>query len=164
MGTHFFRKRSLQFSYFCDFLLSKKKSLRIEMALALADRYASLSFQDCLSSHTKQESDKREVLADPLVDAPIVVDRQRTFEVPPGIEVRLPNRAHCTKVTFFILFFQPVEFLRPFSTGGDSSGVKIKFAHGTTTLAFKFQGGVIVAVDSRATAGSWIGMEMEACV
>lgn len=30
-------------------------------------------------------------------------------------------------------------------------------AHGTTTLAFKFQHGVIVAVDSRATAGSYIG-------
>lgn len=28
--------------------------------------------------------------------------------------------------------------------------------HGTTTLAFKFQGGVVVAVDSRATAGAYI--------
>ena len=35
--------------------------------------------------------------------------------------------------------------------------VKIHFDHGTTTLAFKFQGGVIVAVDSRATAGPFIG-------
>lgn len=35
--------------------------------------------------------------------------------------------------------------------------MKIEFAHGTTTLAFKFEHGVIVAVDSRATAGSWIG-------
>ena len=33
---------------------------------------------------------------------------------------------------------------------------KIKLAHGTTTLAFRFQGGIIVAVDSRATAGSYI--------
>jgi len=29
--------------------------------------------------------------------------------------------------------------------------------HGTTTLAFKFKHGVIVAVDSRASAGSYIG-------
>lgn len=29
--------------------------------------------------------------------------------------------------------------------------------HGTTTLAFKYDGGIIVAVDSRATAGSYIG-------
>ena len=35
--------------------------------------------------------------------------------------------------------------------------MKIHFDHGTTTLAFKFQHGVIVAVDSRATAGSYIG-------
>ncbi|WRT69102.1 proteasome subunit beta type-5 [Kwoniella shivajii] len=33
---------------------------------------------------------------------------------------------------------------------------KIKIAHGTTTLAFRFKGGIIVAVDSRATAGSYI--------
>ena len=30
-------------------------------------------------------------------------------------------------------------------------------AHGTTTLAFKFQHGVVVAVDSRASAGTYIG-------
>jgi len=35
----------------------------------------------------------------------------------------------------------------------EESNVKIQFDHGTTTLAFKFQHGVIVAVDSRATAG-----------
>ncbi|XP_074617731.1 proteasome subunit beta type-5-like [Acropora palmata] len=51
----------------------------------------------------------------------------------------------------------PVEFLRPFTNGeGD---VKIHFDHGTTTLAFKFQHGVIVAVDSRATAGSYIASQ-----
>ncbi|ODN76912.1 proteasome subunit beta type-5 [Cryptococcus amylolentus CBS 6039] len=33
---------------------------------------------------------------------------------------------------------------------------KIKIAHGTTTLAFRFQGGIIVSVDSRATAGSYV--------
>jgi 20S proteasome alpha/beta subunit len=35
----------------------------------------------------------------------------------------------------------------------------IKLAHGTTTLAFRFQGGIIVATDSRATAGSWIASQ-----
>ena len=35
--------------------------------------------------------------------------------------------------------------------------VKIQFLKGTTTLAFKFHNGVIVAVDSRATAGGFIG-------
>jgi len=37
-------------------------------------------------------------------------------------------------------------------TSGENN-VKIHFDHGTTTLAFKYKGGVIVAVDSRATAG-----------
>nr|CAN13317.1 proteasome (prosome, macropain) subunit, beta type, 8 (large multifunctional protease 7) [Sus scrofa] len=50
---------------------------------------------------------------------------------------------------------QPTEFLR--SLGGDGErNVQIEMAHGTTTLAFKFQHGVIVAVDSRASAGSYI--------
>lgn len=52
--------------------------------------------------------------------------------------------------------FQPAEFLNQFTNG--EGNIKINFAHGTTTLAFKFQHGVIVAVDSRATAGSYIGL------
>lgn len=32
----------------------------------------------------------------------------------------------------------------------------VKPAHGTTTLGFIFQGGVIIAVDSRASQGSYI--------
>jgi 20S proteasome subunit beta 5 len=35
---------------------------------------------------------------------------------------------------------------------GDSEQ-RVKFAKGTTTLAFKFNGGIIVSVDSRATQG-----------
>ena len=58
-------------------------------------------------------------------------------------------------ILLFILTFQPVENLKQFTD--PKSDVKIHFDHGTTTLAFKFQHGVIVAVDSRATAGSWIG-------
>lgn len=32
----------------------------------------------------------------------------------------------------------------------------VKPAHGTTTLGFMFQGGIIVAVDSRASMGTYI--------
>merc|ERR1719158_1400827 len=39
----------------------------------------------------------------------------------------------------------------------DGSDAKINFLHGTTTLAFKYQGGIIIAVDSRATGGMYIG-------
>ncbi|CAC5374491.1 PSMB5 [Mytilus coruscus] len=53
--------------------------------------------------------------------------------------------------------FDPVENLKQFTD--PKSDVKIQFNHGTTTLAFKFQHGVIVAVDSRATAGSWIASQ-----
>ncbi|XP_063794256.1 proteasome subunit beta type-8 [Pseudophryne corroboree] len=49
---------------------------------------------------------------------------------------------------------QPAGFLRRMEDGVD--GVKIEPWHGTTTLAFKFQNGVIVAVDSRASAGSYV--------
>jgi 20S proteasome subunit beta 5 len=35
--------------------------------------------------------------------------------------------------------------------------IKNGIKHGTTTLAFKYKEGIIVAVDSRATAGSFIG-------
>lgn len=51
----------------------------------------------------------------------------------------------------------PAQFLHQL-TDVDSSNAKakLKLAHGTTTLAFRFKGGIIVAVDSRATAGSYI--------
>jgi len=38
----------------------------------------------------------------------------------------------------------------------DGSDLKINFLHGTTTLAFKYQGGIVIAVDSRATGGMYI--------
>lgn len=41
----------------------------------------------------------------------------------------------------------------------DETGRKMKlnYAHGTTTLGFKFKGGAVLAVDSRATSGQYIG-------
>lgn len=38
----------------------------------------------------------------------------------------------------------------------NEEGVRIDMNHGTTTLAFKFRHGVIVAVDSRASAGQYL--------
>ncbi|KAF5900950.1 proteasome subunit beta type-5-like, partial [Clarias magur] len=49
--------------------------------------------------------------------------------------------------------------VKPFEGEEDGIERKIEFLHGTTTLAFKFQHGVIVAVDSRATAGSYIASQ-----
>uniref|UniRef100_A0A3Q0RDT7 Proteasome subunit beta n=1 Tax=Amphilophus citrinellus TaxID=61819 RepID=A0A3Q0RDT7_AMPCI len=59
--------------------------------------------------------------------------KTREFAVPPGVD--------------------PSGFLRSCSQDG---GVCIEMNHGTTTLAFKFKHGVIVAVDSRASAGNYL--------
>lgn len=47
---------------------------------------------------------------------------------------------------------RPAAFLRDAFANKDYRD-RIKFAHGTTTMAFKFKHGVIVAVDSRASMG-----------
>lgn len=54
---------------------------------------------------------------------------------------------------------QPTEFLRAHTDDASNPDCKIKIAHGTTTLAFRFKEGIIVAVYSRATAGDWIASQ-----
>jgi len=55
----------------------------------------------------------------------------------------------------------PCEFVQQnFSPGTYAdNGKRVKFSKGTTTLAFVYQGGVIVAVDSRASQGQYIGSQ-----
>src|SRR5271170_5364215 len=53
----------------------------------------------------------------------------------------------------------PSSFLRTHIDDNVNPDCHIKLAHGTTTLAFRFDGGIVVAVDSRATAGSWIASQ-----
>jgi hypothetical protein len=52
-----------------------------------------------------------------------------------------------------------VHFLDKY-TNEESPDYKIKIAHGTTTLGFKYQGGVVICVDSRATAGNYVGTSL----
>lgn len=52
---------------------------------------------------------------------------------------------------------QPTSFLQLHTDDMSDPQCKIKIRHGTTTLAFRFKGGIIVAVDSRATQGSYVG-------
>ena len=54
---------------------------------------------------------------------------------------------------------RPSAFLRATTDDHSNPNCPIKIAHGTTTLAFRFKGGIIVATDSRATAGSWIASQ-----
>ena len=42
---------------------------------------------------------------------------------------------------------------------GTDTHQKVQFAKGTTTLAFKFDGGVIISVDSRSTMGPYIASQ-----
>lgn len=46
-----------------------------------------------------------------------------------------------------------------FSKDENGRNIKIKFDHGTTTLGFMYKGGVVLAVDSRATGGQFIGSQ-----
>lgn len=74
-------------------------------------------------------------------------------------EFSIPHGALQSPNSFEVPYnFDPATQLQPLSTGG-SQDIKINFDHGTTTLAFKFKHGVIVAVDSRATAGQWIASQ-----
>jgi len=42
---------------------------------------------------------------------------------------------------------------------GEGAPAKLDFAHGTTTLGFVYKGGVIIAVDSRASMGNYISSQ-----
>ena len=79
------------------------------------------------------------------------------FAVPDVPDVRT-DCGNLADLLFMPLDIQPSAFLRLHTDDHADPSCRIKIKHGTTTLAFRFQGGVIVAVDSRATAGSYIGM------
>lgn len=51
---------------------------------------------------------------------------------------------------------QPGSFVRD-AFENPQAPAAIELAHGTTTLGFVFQGGVVIAVDSRSTQGAYIG-------
>ncbi|KAJ1946374.1 Proteasome subunit beta type-5 [Linderina macrospora] len=53
----------------------------------------------------------------------------------------------------------PAAFTQQFTDVKSENDARIKIAHGTTTLAFKFKEGVMIATDSRATAGNVIASQ-----
>ncbi|XP_032997969.1 proteasome subunit beta type-8 [Lacerta agilis] len=55
---------------------------------------------------------------------------------------------------------QPSDFLQTHCEGSGNNGQRIELEHGTTTMAFTFQHGVIVATDSRASAGTYISEKL----
>ncbi|XP_028138623.1 proteasome subunit beta type-5 [Diabrotica virgifera virgifera] len=56
-------------------------------------------------------------------------------------------------------FESPATNLSRFTKDDTGKALKINFDHGTTTLGFMYQGGVVLAVDSRATGGQFIGSQ-----
>ncbi|TVY90032.1 Proteasome subunit beta type-5 [Lachnellula willkommii] len=79
------------------------------------------------------------------------------FAMPPVAQVSIsPHPAAFLKLQNE---FPPSAWLRAATDDHANPNCPIKIAHGTTTLAFRFQGGIIVATDSRATAGNWIASQ-----
>ncbi|KAK6594417.1 proteasome component pre2 [Botrytis cinerea] len=76
-------------------------------------------------------------------------DQMELYQPAPGLSLKfaMPPVAH------------PSAWLRAATDDHANPNCPIKIAHGTTTLAFRFQGGIIVATDSRATAGNWIASQ-----
>ena len=60
---------------------------------------------------------------------------------------------------FYVNIFICVQPRNALSMPVDDHGreIKMNYDHGTTTLGFKYQGGIVLAVDSRATGGQFIG-------
>jgi len=80
--------------------------------------------------------------------------RQRGDALVPSIMMGTPGRFDLPNVDNPALYCRN-NFSSVCGTGDENQ--EIKFSKGTTTLAFKFQGGVIISVDSRATQGAFIG-------
>ncbi|EIW77959.1 proteasome component pts1 [Coniophora puteana RWD-64-598 SS2] len=74
-----------------------------------------------------------------------------------GSEAGFGNIAQGAPTFSMPLVIDPAAFLRLHTDDHADPSCRIKLAHGTTTIAFKYQGGVIVAADARATMGSYIG-------
>ncbi|EDV25525.1 Proteasome subunit beta type-5 [Trichoplax sp. H2] len=100
-------------------------------ASSLAKSYRNRSAIDFIKTTSKRKED--EMIEDELRTH---LSKELSFQVPP---------------------MDPQVFLK--SINERENGVKIQFLHGTTTLAFKFKNGVIVAADSRASMGSYIGSQ-----
>ena len=58
------------------------------MSVCLAERYSSLSVEDCLGLGERGHGGLTE---DPLVDLPLLRGQGASFALPPGVQVPVPN-------------------------------------------------------------------------
>ncbi|XP_060636019.1 proteasome subunit beta type-5 [Anolis sagrei] len=95
-----------------------------------------------------------------LLEPQLPVNKAGFFGFGAGTEFRTPDLGACGEGRN--LAELPLALAAPSSSlsqGANAKDVNLELLHGTTTLAFKFQHGVIVAVDSRATAGVYIASQ-----
>ena len=113
---------------------------------SLVAQYSRPAFKD----EGYQEQDQLE-----LVDAmPTAIDLK--FALPPVAQV---SQILLSLRKRRLTMLQEQSWLRAMTDDHSNPNCPIKLAHGTTTLAFRFKGGIIVATDSRATAGNWIASQ-----
>ena len=82
-----------------------------------------------------------------------LVSTSLSFDLPNVADVRAYILCHAF-VSDVWYHEKPAAFLMLHTDDHADPSCKIKIKHGTTTLAFRFRGGVVVAVDSRATMGA----------
>jgi hypothetical protein len=92
----------------------------------------------------------------------------RGFALPPVAQVRGCESAWASAARIDARLggvgLQPVRLIKEYVDGAHGRRLHIRINHGTTTLAFRFDGGIIVAVDSRATGGQYIGVSVCLCL
>ncbi|XP_066483904.1 proteasome subunit beta type-5 [Tiliqua scincoides] len=96
-----------------------------------------------------------------VLEPQLPVNQAGFFGLGAGSEFRLPALGACGRgesVGEAQASGLPLVLAPPCASAA-AGEAQIELLHGTTTLAFKFQHGVIVAVDSRATAGVYIASQ-----
>ncbi len=76
-----------------------------------------------------------------------------------GSEPRMPAPLAPNSGFQFAPTMKPMEFCEDVRKSGGDKHKVLDFKKGTTTLGFKFNGGIILACDSRASMGQFIASE-----
>jgi len=108
-----------------------------------------------IDAHTPNFKNCMKLMLPPSMNIPELDDMKRDY-LDPFHPVRKPGATGFTPI-------HPISSYGHPSAGPgastSSSDLQIRMSHGTTTLGFKYNGGVIMAVDSRATGGMFIGSQ-----
>lgn len=115
---------------------------------ALVARYCQPRHEEEAIEHQQQRVD-----LDPLQSL------NTEFALPPTAQVCYNDASTVWHWSLTYRCNKAASWLRTMTDDHTNPECPIKLAHGTTTLAFRFQDGIIVATDSRASAGNWIASQ-----